>query len=124
MGLSDLLELCLDLANGVVLELLDFFEGRANHAHCLRVDSGGGKDLIDLSILGLETLLNSLKFLFEDEVAETGLLVKFIHNLVELLEQLLLLGLQVLELLKLDFILPFLRLVLLLCSDDLLLAFN
>ena len=84
MGLSDLLELCLDLANGVVLELLDFFEGRADHAHCLRVDSGGGKDLIDLSILGLETFLDGLKLLLENQIAETCLLMKFINNLVEL----------------------------------------
>merc|ERR1712187_571517 len=43
---------------------------------------------------------------------------------MELLKQLLLLCLQVLVLLELDFILPLLFLVLLLCFSDLLLAFN
>jgi len=47
--------------------------------------------------------------------------MKFIDNLVELCEQLLLLGFQVLELLMFDFVLPFLCLVLLLGLNNLLL---
>ena len=112
MGLSDLLELCLNLTDCVVLELFDFLEGAADHAHCLWVDSSRGKDLVDLSILGLKTFLDGLKLLLEDQIAETCLLMKFINNLVELCKQLLLFGFEVLELLELDFVLPFLFLVL------------
>jgi hypothetical protein len=90
----------------------------------LWVDSGCGKDLVDLCILGLETFLDGLKLLLEDQIAETCLLMKFINNLVELCKQLLLLGLEVLELLELDFVLPFLFLVLFCGLTDLLLDLN
>ena len=124
MGFSDLLELRLNLADRVILKLLDLFECAADHAHCLWVDSGGCEYLVDLGILCLETLLDGLELLLKDQIAETCLLMKFINDLMELLKQLLLLCLQVLVLLELDFILPLLFLVLLLCFGNLLLALN
>ena len=60
MSLSDLLELGLDLANGLVLELLDLFERGADHAEGLWVDARRRQDLIRLRILGLEALLDGL----------------------------------------------------------------
>ena len=40
VSLPDLLKLGLDLPNGLVLELLNLFEGAADHAKGLRVNSG------------------------------------------------------------------------------------
>ena len=108
MSFSNLLEFSLNFADSIVLKLFDFFESTADHAHGLRVNTSCGKDLVDLGILRLKTLLDSLKFLLEHEVSEASLLMDFVNVLVELFEQLLLLSFQVLELLKFDFILPFL----------------
>ena len=69
MSLSDLLELGLDLANGLVLELLNFLEGTPDHTESLRVNPGGCQDLISLGILGLKRLLDSFELLLENEVA-------------------------------------------------------
>lgn len=68
MGLSNLLELGLDLLNGVVFEVLDFLESAPDHAQGLRVDPGCREDLVNLSILSFEGLLDGLKLLLEDKV--------------------------------------------------------
>ena len=64
MSLSDLFELCLDLANSLIFELLDLLKSASNHAKRLWVNSRRRQDLVSLSILGLKTLLDGLKLLF------------------------------------------------------------
>jgi len=88
----------------------------------LWVDTGGCHDLINLSILRLETLVNRFDLLLEDQVTETHFLVDFVNDLVELLEQTLALLFQVLELLQLDFVFPLFAAVFTFMSRDLLLA--
>ena len=66
MSLSNLLELSLDLSNSLILELFNFFECAADHAKSLRVDSRSCQDLIGLRVLGLQALLDGLKFLLHD----------------------------------------------------------
>ena len=122
MSFSDLLECGLDLPDGVVLQLLNLFQSGTDHTKRLRIDPGGGKELIDLGILGLIGFLNRLQLLFKEQVLETSLLMNFINDLVEFLEQLLLLLLEVLELLKLDLVLPLDLLVLSLSGNDLVLS--
>ena len=124
MSFSDLLELCLNLTDCVVLELFDFLECATDHTHSLWINTCCCKDLIDLCVLSLKTLLDRLKFLLKDKVTEACLLMKFINYLVELLKQLLLLGFQILVLLELDFVLPLKRLILLRGFCNLLLTFD
>ena len=124
MGLTNLLEFCLNLANSFVFELLDFLKSAPNHAKCLWINSSSCQNLVGLSILGLKTLLNGLKLLLHNQVAKTGLAVHVIHNLVEPLKQLLFLGLEVIETLQLHLILPLNVLVFLLRLDNILLLLS
>ena len=118
MGLSNLLKLGLDFANSLVLELFNFFERAANHAECLGIDASRGENLVRLGVFRLQALLDGLKFLLKNEIAETSLAVNVVNDSMELLEQLLLLVLNVLVLLEADFVLPLEVLVLLLSFDD------
>jgi len=118
VGLSNLLKLGLDFANSLVLELFNFFERAANHAECLGIDASRGENLVRLGIFRLQALLDGLKLLLKNEIAETSLAVNVVNDSVELLEQLFLLLLNVLVLLEADFVLPLEVLVLLLSFDD------
>lgn len=124
MSLPDLLKLGLNLADGLVLELLDFFQSAADHTEGLRIDPRRRQDLVGLRVLGLQRLLNRLQLLLEDQVAQTSLAMHIVNDVVELLEQLLLLLLDVLVLLQANFVLPLDLLILLLRLHDLLLFFG
>jgi len=106
VSLSDLLKRSLNLANSLALKVLDLFQSSPDEAEGLGVDSSGGQQLVDLSVLSFKGLLDGLMLLFEDEVLDSSLLVNFIDETMELFEQLLLLLLEVLELLETHFILP------------------
>ena len=121
VSFSDLLELRLNLANCLVLQLLDLLERTTDHTESLWVDSSRRQDLVGLSILRFKALLDRLELLLQDEVTETCLTMDVVDNAMELLEELLLLLLDVLELLVTNFILPLNLLVLLLRLNDLLL---
>ena len=99
MSLSDLLELSLNLTDGLVLQLLDLFKGAADHAQSLWVYTSCGKDLVSLSILSLQALLDRLQLLLQKEIAEASFAVHIVYDVVEPLKQLLLLSLNVLVLL-------------------------
>ena len=107
MCLPNLLKRCLDLSNSVTLQVLNFLQRRSDDAEGLWVNSCGGQQLIDLSILRFQALLNRLMLLLENQVSQASLLMYLIDYLMELLLQILLLPLQVLELLQADLILPF-----------------
>jgi hypothetical protein len=72
----------------------------------LRVDSGSSENLVDLSVLRLQRLVDSLEFLLKYEVPQASLLVQLVYKFMELIEQIFLLTLQILELLEFNFILP------------------
>ena len=124
MGFSDFLQFSLDLADGLVLQLLDFLKRAADHAEGLGIDSSGCQNLVSLSVLSLQALLDGLELLLKDEGTETSLAMDVIHNTVELLEECLLLLFDELELLETNFILPFELLVLFLSRHDLLLLLS
>lgn len=71
-----------------------------------RVNSRSSQDLVDLSVLSLVCLKDGLNLLLEDQVAETSLSVQLINKSVEFVIQFLLLSLEILHLLQLDFVLP------------------
>ena len=121
MGLSDLLELRLDLTHRLVLQLLNLLQCAADHAECLRVDSCCSQDLVGLSIFSFESFLNRLELLLKDQVAQASLSMNIIDNSMEPFKQLLLFLLDVLELLQTNFILPLDFLVILLSLNNLLL---
>ena len=106
VSLSDLLELSLDLTDGLVLKLLHLLEGASDHAKSLRVNPCSGQDLVGLGILRLQALLNGLELLLKDQIAQASLAMNIIDHLVEFLKQLLLLLFDVLVLLQTNFILP------------------
>jgi hypothetical protein len=112
MSFTDFLELSLNLSDSIVLQVFDLLEGRADHAQGLRVNARGGQDLVDLGILGLKGLLNGFELTLKNQVAESGLLVELVDELVECVEQLHLFFLQVLVLLKFNFVFPLVLLVL------------
>ena len=66
--------------------------------------------------------MNSLELLLKQQVFKSRLLMNFINDFMELFEQLLLLLLKILELLKLDFVLPFDLFVLNFGDSDLVLS--
>ena len=106
MSLSNLLEFSLDLANCLIFKLLDLLKRAANHAKGLGIDACSRKDLVCLSILRLQTLLDRFKLLLEDDAAEAGLAMDIVDNVVELFEELFLLLFNVLVLLVAHFVLP------------------
>jgi len=106
MGLSDLLEGCLDFSNSITLKVLNLLECGPNDSESLWINSSGGKQLVDLGIFGLKTLLDCLMLLLEDKVPDTCLLMDFISQSVELVKELLLFFLLIFELLKSNFKLP------------------
>ena len=118
MSLSDLLQLCLNFTNSLILELLDLFEGTTNHAESLRVDSRRCQNLVSLSVFSLQAFLDCFKLLLEDQVAQTSLAVDIIDDCVELFKELLLLLLDVLVLLEAHFVLPLQVLILFLGLHD------
>lgn len=124
MSLSDFLELGLDLANSLVFKLFNFLKRAPDHAESLGVDSCGGQNLVGLGVFSLERLLDGLKLLLKNEVAQTCLAMHVVDNAVKLLEQLLLLLFDVLVLLQTHFVLPLDVLVLLLGLNDFLLLLS
>ena len=118
MSLSDLLQLCLNFTDSLILELLDLFEGTTNHAESLRVDSRRCQNLVSLSVFSLQAFLDCFKLLLEDQVAQTSLAVDIIDDCVELFKELLLLLLDVLVLLEAHFVLPLQVLILFLGLHD------
>lgn len=106
VSLANLLQRGLDLADGIALEVLDLLQRRSDDAESLGLDSSSSQQLVNLGILRLETLLNGLVLLLENEVSYACLLMDFVDKLVELIEELFLLPLEVLVLLKSNFILP------------------
>jgi len=118
VSLSDLLQLCLNFTNSLILELLDLFEGTTNHAESLRVDSRRCQNLVSLSVFSLQAFLDCFKLLLEDQVAQTSLAVDIIDDCVELFKELLLLLLDVLVLLEAHFVLPLQVLILFLGLHD------
>jgi len=106
MGLSDLLEGCLDFSNSITLKVLNLLERGPNDSESLWINSSGGKQLVDLGIFGLKTLLDCLMLLLEDKVPDTCLLMDFISQSVELVKELLFFFLLIFELLKSNFKLP------------------
>jgi len=106
MGLSDLLEGCLDFSNSITLKVLNLLECGPNDSESLWINSSGGKQLVDLGIFGLKTLLDCLMLLLEDKVPDTCLLMDFISQSMELVKELLLFFLLIFELLKSNFKLP------------------
>ncbi len=121
VSLPDLFKFSLDFSDSLVLELLNLLESATNHAESLWVNASRRQNLIGLSVLRLKTLLDGLKLLLEDQVAQTSLTVHIIDHIVELLEQLLLFLLNVLILLEADLVLPLQTLVLFLSLNNLLL---
>jgi len=79
MGFADLLELDLDALNGLVLDVLYLVESAADHAESVGVNVGSSEDLVNGSLLSIETLLNSLKLLLQDQVSKACLLVHLVH---------------------------------------------
>ena len=118
MSLSDLLQLCLNFTDSLILELLDLFKGTTNHAESLRVDSRRCQYLVSLSVFSLQAFLDCFKLLLEDQVAQTSLAVDIIDDCVELFKELLLLLLDVLVLLEAHFVLPLQVLILFLGLHD------
>ena len=118
MGLPNLLEFSLDLANSLVLKLLNLLKRAAYHAKSLGIDACSREDLVCLGILRLQALLDRLELLLEDDAAEACLAMDIVDNVVELFEELLLLLLNVLVLLEAHFVLPLVVCVLLLRLDD------
>jgi hypothetical protein len=106
MGLSDLLERCLDFSNSITLKVLNLLECGPNDSESLWINSSGGKQLVDLGIFGLKTLLDCLMLLLEDKVPDTCLLMDLISQSMELVKELLLFFLLIFELLKSNFKLP------------------
>ena len=106
VSFSDLFQLCLNLTNRLVLQLLNFLKRAANHTESLGVDSSRCQNLVSLRIFRLESLLDRLKLLFEDEVAQARPAMYIVYNAMELVEKLLLLLLNVLKLLMAHLILP------------------
>jgi len=106
MGLSDLLEGCLDFSNSITLKVLNLLERGPNDSESLWINSSGGQQLVDLGIFGLKTLLDCLMLLLEDKVPDTCLLMDFISQSMELVKELLLFFLLIFELLKSNFKLP------------------
>jgi len=106
MGLSDLLEGCLDFSNSITLKVLNLLERGPNDSESLWINSSGGKQLVDLGIFGLKTLLDCLMLLLEDKVPDTCLLMDLISQSMELVKELLLFFLLIFELLKSNFKLP------------------
>ena len=121
MRLSDFLQFSLDLTNSFVLELLYLLKRAADHAKSLGINSSSCQNLVRLSILRLESLLDRLQLLLKDEVAKTCLAMDIVDNAVESLKELFFLLLDVLELLEAHFILPLHLLILLLSLHNLLL---
>ena len=118
MRLSDFLQLGLDFANSLVFKLFDFLQRAPDHAESLGVDSCGGQNLVGLGVFCLEGLLDGLKLLLKNEVAQTSLAMHVVDDVVELIEELLLLLLDVLVLLLTHLELPLDVLVLLLSLHD------
>jgi hypothetical protein len=106
MGLSDLLEGCLDFSNSITLKVLNLLERGPNDSESLWINSSGGQQLVDLGIFGLKTLLDCLMLLLEDKVPDTCLLMDLISQSMELVKELLLFFLLIFELLKSNFKLP------------------
>jgi len=106
MGLSDLLEGCLDFSNSITLKVLNLLECGPNDSESLWINSSGGQQLVDLGIFGLKTLLDCLMLLLEDKVPDTCLLMDLISQSMELVKELLLFFLLIFELLKSNFKLP------------------
>ena len=88
------------------------------------IDTSSGQNLVGLSILSLERLLNCLKLLLENEIAQTSFAMHIVHDVVELFKKLLFLLLDVLILLETHLILPFDILVFFLGLNNLLLLFR
>lgn len=121
MSLSDFLQFSLNLTNCFVLELLYLLKRAADHAKGLGINPSSCQNLVRLSILRLESLLDRLQFLLEDEVTQTCLAMDIVDDAVESLKELFLLLFDVLVLLKAHFVLPFHLLILLLSLNNLLL---
>jgi len=124
VGLSNFLELGLDLANSLVFKLFDFLKRAPDHAESLGVDSCGGQNLVGLGVFCLEGLLDGFKLLLKNEVAQASLAMHVVDDVVELLKELFLLLLDVLVLLQTHFVLPLDVLVLLLGLHDFLLLLS
>ena len=122
MGLADLLKRRLDLSDGVRLEVLDFLESRSNDTECLGLNTSSSQQLVDLCIFGLQTLLDGLVLLLEDQVADARLLMDLVSESVELVEEHFLLLDKVLTLLEAHLVLPLDLASALVIEDDLLLA--
>ena len=119
----------MDRLDRLILDILHLVKSRAHHAQTVGINISRSQDLIDTGLLRIKTLLNSLELLLENKVAQTRLLVEFIHQAVELVEEVLPLFLQVLDLLEFDFVLPFCFLIATLdrfdfCGDDVQLSFD
>lgn len=82
--LSNFLELGLNLANRLVLELLDLLERASDHAEGLRVDPRRRQNLVRLGVFRLQALLDRLELLLQDQVAQTRLPMNIIDDIVEL----------------------------------------
>ncbi len=106
MGFPDLFEFVLDFPNGEVLGVLDFLERVSDLVEFGRVNSCSSQDLVNLGVFGLVSLQDCLHFLFQNQIPESGLAVQLVDQSVELIVQVLLLPLQVLHLLQLNFVLP------------------
>ena len=82
--LSNLFQLGLNLANRLVLELLDLLERASDHAEGLRVDPRRRQNLVRLGVFRLQALLDRLELLLQDQVAQTRLPMNIIDDIVEL----------------------------------------
>lgn len=118
VSLSDLLQLSLDLTNGLVLELFNFLKGAPDHAESLGIDPCSGQYLVSLGILSLKTFLDRLQFLLKNKVAQSCLAVDIINDVMELLKELLLFVFNILVLLVEHFVLPLDLLILFLLFYD------
>jgi len=63
VGLSDFLEVVLDLLDHIVLLILLLLESASDHADGLRIDSRCVQNLIDLGFFRLQTFLDGLELL-------------------------------------------------------------
>lgn len=107
MCLADLLEFSLDRLDCLVFDVLHLVKSASDHAQTVRIDVGGGQNLINTSLLSIKAFLDCLKLLLENQIAQACLLMELVNESVELIKDMLSLLLEILNLLKFHFEFPF-----------------
>jgi len=66
MGLTDLLELSLNLLNSLIFEVFNFLQSALYYSEGLRINLSCSEELVNLCILSLKPFLNGLELLLKD----------------------------------------------------------